>query len=343
MNNPFSLSFGKEPFSIISRSIEENNILSNFVSDTRESNIYMITGVRGSGKTVMLSSISNTLRNNRDWIVVDLTVERDMLLALFSELSNQAKHWKPISDTTLSLSFKGIGVSFGNTSENSDVTTMLDKLIQESTKRQKRILVTVDEVVSNSYVREFVSQFQVFLRKNYNIFLLLTGLYDNINNLQNEKTLTFLYRAPRVEMKPLSIREIADSYREIFALKDVDALNMAKETMGYAYAYQILGFLCYKYNKHYSEVTKEFESYLWEYVYEKIWSESSDNDIKVLKAMAGGLMKVEDIRKEIQMSSNAFSVYRKRLLRRGIVYASSFGHLSFSLPHFREFVIDMTL
>lgn len=29
----------------------------------------------------------------------------------------------------------------------------------------------------------------------------MTGLYENIYEIQNEKTLTFLYRTPRIEIK----------------------------------------------------------------------------------------------------------------------------------------------
>lgn len=34
--------------------------------------IYMITGVRGSGKTVMLTDISKHFRKDKDWIVIEL-------------------------------------------------------------------------------------------------------------------------------------------------------------------------------------------------------------------------------------------------------------------------------
>jgi hypothetical protein len=37
----------------------------------------MITGVRGSGKTVMLTDIAKHFRENEGWIVMDLSPERD--------------------------------------------------------------------------------------------------------------------------------------------------------------------------------------------------------------------------------------------------------------------------
>ncbi|MBR3317729.1 MAG: hypothetical protein IKG21_07965 [Atopobiaceae bacterium] len=37
-------------------------------------------------------------------------------------------------------------------------------------------------------MRVFAASFQVFLRQNLPVFLLMTGLYENINELQNEIT-----------------------------------------------------------------------------------------------------------------------------------------------------------
>lgn len=60
--NKFTLVFEKEPANYISRVYEKNSILSDFNSNNPISTIYIITGIRGSGKTVLLSSIVNTLK-----------------------------------------------------------------------------------------------------------------------------------------------------------------------------------------------------------------------------------------------------------------------------------------
>ena len=49
--------------------------------------------------------------------------------------------------------------------------------------------------------------------------------------------------------------------------------------------------------------------------------------------------KVEDIRNAISMNSNNFTVYRARLLKKGILYVPEYGKLAFSLPRFEEFVL----
>lgn len=44
----------------------------------------------------------------------------------------------------------------------------------------------------------------------------MTGLYENIYDLQNEKSLTFLYRAPKIILEPLNYTAIKSHYMRIF-------------------------------------------------------------------------------------------------------------------------------
>ena len=60
--NPFSLSFGKEPVSLINRNVQSYEIIDTFEDENPVYQVCMITGVRGSGKTVMLTEINKTFR-----------------------------------------------------------------------------------------------------------------------------------------------------------------------------------------------------------------------------------------------------------------------------------------
>jgi len=42
----------------------------------------------------------------------------------------------------------------------------------------------------------------------------MTGLFENIDALQNEKNLTFLYRAPKVKLQPLDKGAVKQKYQE---------------------------------------------------------------------------------------------------------------------------------
>ncbi|MCQ2362301.1 MAG: ATP-binding protein [Acidaminococcaceae bacterium] len=341
MKNPFSLTFGKQPQSLIGRDRQIDEIVDSFSAPLPDYQVCMLTGVRGVGKTVFLTSVANELRQNKDWLVLDLSPERNLLDSMVAELADNSNFLDYLKRAKVSISVFGLGVNFGENGVTKDSAVVLDKMLAQLSKGKKRILVTVDEVVSNKYVREFVSQVQIYLRKNYNIFLLMTGLYENVYDLQNASTMTFLYRAPKLELGPLNLLLVAEKYKEIFDLSDTDAKAMADLTKGYPYAFQVLGYLCFKQKKHFDELLTEYDAYLREYVYDKIWSEMSRGDKAVLLAMAKAQgTKVVSVREELTMPSNNFAIYRKRLLKKGVVAVPEYGHLEFVLPRFKEFVLS---
>ena len=65
MNNPFSLSFGTRPIELVARPLQSNEILSSFTSDPINQRTFMITGVRGVGKTVLMTDISAQLKKKK--------------------------------------------------------------------------------------------------------------------------------------------------------------------------------------------------------------------------------------------------------------------------------------
>ena len=336
--NPFTLAFGKEPVSFISRDYQNNEILESFTSDNPAYQVCMITGVRGAGKTVALSSIANTLEKEKQWVVVNLNPERDLLHMLAAELSNRKDLLELFRDAKINLSFLGFGLEIDGEPPVTDEVVAIRRMLDKLTKTGKRVLITIDEVSPTKQMKEFASQFQIFMREGLNVFLLMTGLYENIYALQNEKTLTFLYRAPKVELKPLSYPLIARKYREVFQLDEQEAMAMAKATMGYPFAFQALGYLCWSRQKFWKELLPEYDTYLEDYVYEKIWSELSEKDKSVLRVMSGEQSpRIENIREKLKMTSNSFTVYRNRLLKKGLVSALGYGQLEFALPRFREF------
>ena len=335
--NPFTLSFGKEPINAVSREKQVNEIIEGFESEGFQ--VAMISGVRGSGKTVFMTEVAGELKKGDSWIVSELSPERSLFETLLAELCVKKDVSRFLKDLKINLSAFGFGVELNSDSQNADVVVALDKALEHLTKKGVKVLITIDEVSSNRYIREFVSQFQIFMRKGYNVFLLMTGLFENIYELQNEKSLTFLYRTPKFVMEPLNSKLVAQKYKEIFATDDDRAEQMAKVVNGYPYAYQVLGYLCYKKEANYEDVIDEFDAYLSEYVYDKIWSELSEKDrvaaIAINKSDSG---KVEDVRAHADMTSEEFSVYRKRLIQKGIICSPKYGYVAFTLPRFKEYL-----
>ena len=166
----------------------------------------MITGVRGSGKTVMMTNIASELRKSEGWIVVELNPTRDLLQSLAAKIYSIPELHTLFINAKLDFSAFGLGVSIENAAPvtDYDIENALELMLKYIQKSEKRLLISVDEVTNSEYIRIFASSFQIFLRNDYPIFLLMTGLYENIYNLQNDKVLTFLYRAPKLILEPLN-------------------------------------------------------------------------------------------------------------------------------------------
>ena len=340
-NNPFTLAFGKKPLQYVSRIVQTDQIVEDYVADPVTNQIYKVTGVRGSGKTVMMTNIAGILSERNDWIVVELNATRDLLQSLASKLYAVPKLHECFLKARLDFSAFGLGVTIENAAPVTDVEDMVAKMLDQIRKQGMRLLITIDEVVYSEQMKVFVSAFQIFMRQDYPIFLLMTGLYENIYELQNDKSLTFLYRAPKIILEPLSLTAVCQHYMDIFRLDKESAGKMAALTRGYPFAFQVLGYLYWEHRdtKTVQEILPEYDQYLEEYVYSKIWSEMSDKDKEIMQKLAeSGDIKVKDLREQLEMSSEQFSVYRERLKRKGVIDTRKYGKISMALPRFEEFI-----
>lgn len=349
MKNPFSLSFGIKPEQFISRPVQAEEINQVINDELPSSHAYMLVGVRGCGKTVLLSDISNNISKDDRWIVVALNPERDMLNALAAKLHSNTELKTMFMKAKLDLSVLGIGLSIEDGFVISDVESAIERMLEIITTNGKRVLITVDEVANTRNMREFAAAFQIFIRQKYNIFLLMTGLYGNINSLQNEKTLTFLYRTPRILLEPLNITIITAIYEKKFEVSRGFAQQMSFLTKGYAFAFQVLGYLTWSlyegkitdsYEDYYDRIIPGYDQYLQEYVYIKLWSELSSKEQEILKFLTEDEnKKISEIRNKVGMESNEFGVYRDRLIKKGIIISRQRGSLDFALPRFEEYIM----
>ena len=340
--NPYSLMFGKEPQQMISRIAQKEEVIDSFLAEIPSQMVYMITGVRGSGKTVFMTDIQNRLKKEKDWIVVQLNPQRDLLSGLLSKLCDDSTLMKMLKSAKINLSFFGVGLTVNSSnSPITDVEVALSRVIEQVKKQGKRILVAIDEVSNNENVRIFAAAYQILIQQDLPVYLSMTGLYDNIYNLQNEKTLTFLYRAPKIHLLSLNTGSMSASYRRSLGVSEEDARTMAQLTKGYAFAFQVLGYYTYLSDGNFLSSIGQVRLYLEEYVYEKIWSELSAKDREILYLLANHPSgKVMELREMLNLKPNEFGPYRDRLIRKGLIDGSVRGQISFALPFFSEYVLD---
>ena len=328
------------PAELIERPLQAAEIVDSFLSEYANQRTFMITGVRGSGKTVFMTDIQNRFSKQKNWITVELNPAKDMLTALAAKLYNNRKITAIIKNAKINLSFYGIGVEIKGVDPITDIETAIQRILEVLKKQDKRVLITIDEATSTPEMKVFASAFQIFVRKNLPVYLLMTGLYENINALQNDEMLTFLYRAPKIKLKALNLTSIAKNYKETFNIDEDSSLEMARLTRGYPFAFQVLGYYTFANKGDYKASLDAYREYLDDYVYEKMWSEMSSTDRKVIHAMAiSKTGKVEEIRRILSMESNEFSPYRDRLIKRGLINGDERGIVRFTLPCFEQYVI----
>ena len=334
--NPFTLTFGQKPTEFISRTDQIGKIIQTFDMEIPSSKVYMIAGVRGSGKTVSLAEISEYYASKDGWVVLNLSADTDIIAGAVSEINRTSG----LQNRNLELNFNfGIaGIAVNQNKETLEKEAVLRSILEKLKEKGKKFLFIIDEIVNNEYVKLFASSFQIYITKNYPVYLVMAGLYDNISNLQNEKSLTFLYRAPKIFLEPLSIPAMTTSYRTVFHIPAEEAVAMARLTKGYPFAFQILGYLKWEMNTELENLLPKFDEELTIYAYEKIWSELSELDRKIVYVISLGLHKTCDIRERLSISPQLLNLYRKRLMERGVVDGSKRGELTLALPRFEEYI-----
>lgn len=356
--NPYTLQFSYIPPQFIARTLITNEIISNYVRDIPTYRGMFITGVRGSGKTVIMGDIRNKIGMMDDWITVDINPESNLLDALARNLYIIPEIKALFLKAKLDFSILGIGVSLENAqlvaSNEEDAIKMMLEVLK---KANKKLLVTIDEITYGNDVARFSHALSSYAGADYDIYVLMTGLKENIKAIKNQKSLTFLYRAKEKELDSLNITAICSDYMEVLQVPRERAEELAFCTRGYSLAFQALGYhyweaLCKEDNANSIDLEKvynELDITLSELAYEKIWQELSEGDKKILRAMnklikagEGNQLKVERIRNECNMTSNNFTTYRSRLIDSGVVDGKQFGYLSMKLPRFERF-IDMQI
>ena len=339
MDNQFDITFGKLPTTFIGRMDTIAEIENDFCSDFPLSNVYIISGVRGCGKTVLLNKIYSIFSEKEEWVVVKINPNRDILEQIAASIYENENVKKLFVKKNISFSFHGISFSIEGEVPVSNAKTLLDKMFSHLKKHGKKILLCLDEASNSPEMRAFALDFQNFIGDNQPLFLLMTGLYENINSLQNKKSLTFLYRAPKIYLQPLDLIDIKDAYLKIFkstAFEDI--LELAKLTCGYAYAFQLVGSLFSKTQKISNGFIEELDSNLKGYCYDKVYEGIPNSELSLIKIIPeSGSCSSRFIVDHSKFTIKEISVYKDRLIKRGVLRDQK-GIFEFTLPRFANYL-----
>lgn len=350
MQNPFTTTFSKAPEYTYIATNKTDEILENFSYENPSESVYKITGVRGSGKTVILAKVEEELRSDfnkeKGWLVFDLNPARDMLGQVAAMLHKEGFGKTDIKNRsiTVSATVLGSGGGVGYSSEKEDpffdMGVEVETMIKQAQEKGKKILIGIDEVSKTSEMIKFASEYGRWLRANYPVYLVCTGLYENIQEVCNVKNLTFFRRATTIKTEPLNIVRMSEMYKNKLNIEVEEAREMAKCTKGYAYAFQKLGALYFKKKRTEGlvDLIPELKAELFAYSYEKIWEEMTEADrflVSLLTEKAE--YKREEVLKLMGERAGNYSMYRDRLLKRGILESRQ-AYISLALPYFADYL-----
>ena len=362
MQNPFTHAFGATPNKFIASSLEET-IIENFSYDQPSERCYILTGVRGAGKTVMMSNIAKKLMDREDWVVCNLVLSDDILKQFAAKLAENPickKHFLKTKNVSISIPLLNAGIEYDQDMVF-DIHVLLGKMLQSISKDGKKVMVTIDDIYLCDGMIAFAQAFQSFLTdyRELPIYLVMTGLFQNyreITDVKNAKLkgCTFLTRIFEKEVPPLDESQMAVSYFNTFEVDEKEAIRLAKMTKGYAYAYQLLGYWYFEKNVNHNEEVRDYEvsyrSDLIKYSYSKLWTELSEKDKSIVMYLVelgadDTSVKRADVisfmnKNEDSISSSTFNKYRERLLGKGIIATSDNreGLIWLPLPEFGNFV-----
>ena len=293
-----------------------DEIINSFTSEESSKYVYKITGIRGSGKSVEYGNVIRALKADKKWLVYPLSAAGDAVKTLISKLSME---------------------SFIDSYSDE---AMLTKMVAEANKKKYNVLVGVDDISKTSEMIRLLSMIGSMILEGMHIYLLVTGLAENIEEFSSEKNLTFFKRADELEIKGLNKYDITAMYQKLLKIDAVEAKKIEEETKGYAYAYQVLGSLYFgkQKNETLNDIIPEFERIMFRDSYDLVWKSLSNGEKEVVRCICKTKDgKAEDIKK-LMANAASYSVYRSRLINKHLVSDEIRGYMKLRLPHFDKFV-----
>ena len=331
-----------------------DEIISNFRSEESAKYVYKITGLRGSGKSVEYSKVIRTLKEDKDWLVYPLSSSGEAVSTLISRLSMEKFIDSQVSTTAMSSTTSVAGSAFvvsGNETVSVQKTVAdndkfyspeatLTKMIATANEKRYRVLVGIDDISKTQEIVKLLSMIGSMLLEGLQIYLVVTGLSENIEDFSSESNLTFFMRADSKEIKTLDKFDITYMYEKLLGIDSAEARRMESLSMDYAYAYQVLGTLYFnkKDNETLEDLMPDFERIMFKDSYNLIWKTLTGNEKEfvrcIFKTEDG---RAEDIKSLMKKPAN-YPVYRERLMNKHLVDGDTRGYLKIRLPLFDRFV-----
>jgi len=364
MSNPFAPTFGATPPVFAGRDDILMDIADALEAGTTHPDYTtLLIGVRGAGKTAMLNVVED-LATEQGWLTISEHASPaglpDRLFRAAALLLGemQAESARRVS----SLTVAGFGIGFDSDDQDApapDLRAVLTSLGNQLSSSRTGLLITIDEVQSGDLdeLREFGTVLQhVTRREGLPIAFVGAALPQLEETLLADEAVTFLQRCSRYDIDRLSMdatrRAIAEPLELCGSAINPEALDLAvAATSGYAFMVQLVGFHSWKAAADpLSLITldavtagvSEAEQRIGRLVLEPTWRRLSPVDRRFLVAMAcdDGESHLAEIARRLDVEIKYAGVYRKRLIKAGMIISKSRGVVDFAHNATRRWLRD---
>lgn len=364
VTSPFRPGYGKRPlvFGGHERAIEELTEVFDTL-DFGENHSVLVSGLRGAGKTSMLSLLRSEAEE-RGWLVISDNASSGLMERV---METTVPKLVDGLDTESKRRLTSLGVwqftaSWEYRDRRREVRPLLrDDLVALSRAVDGRgILITIDEVSSGKVrLRElsrFAREIAHALEDDVDLMVVFAGIKVDLDELLKQEHTTFLRRSKDLDFRRLSPQEtkhvLAETARIGGRPVDPDALDrLTAISQGYPYLVQLVGDYAWRADPTGRTITlRDAEAALdravtavQSRVIDRVYLDLSEKDRAFVRAMAqdDGATRISDLVARLGVSDSYVQVYKKRLIDTGYVVQAGHGQVDFSLPYLREYLRDL--
>lgn len=372
-SNPFKPTAGKRPPVLIGREF--------VLDDFREAldngagapgRLMLISGNRGYGKTVLLGEIKR-IALERNWDVIVESAALGVTQRLIDALDNAGPHVKKLNINP-SISVPGL-ISAKLGSAEIDVNGAQALTLREAINARleqkapgEGILIAIDEAqggladdmtLLGSTIQLVIGDqdaFDVPDEEKKGIAFVFAGLPSIVEDLQENRVLTFLRRAQKESLGEVMPADVRDAYMETVetagkSISEETALAAALEGEGHPYLIQLVGYYMWRHAER--RGSNEIDAAdvragkadamlaFYDAVCAPVYYGLRSPERLFVEAMAEdeqGFTKVSDIAKRCNRSTQWVAKYRASLIRQHMVDAVGYGQLRCVVPHLLEYI-----
>lgn len=357
----FSPSFGNKPSKLVGRK-ETMGLLTNGLRTrpgSRERSI-VILGQRGSGKTVLLWELADVAQR-MDFVAATPTIVYEGMLSRIIEKVQDAgeqfvkENTKHIAGGSIGALGFSAGLQF--TEAVQEAKSPQHKIVQLARKLNqsgKGLLILIDELQANSIdLKQLIITYQEMVGEGLDVAMVMAGLPGAVSATLNDKVLTFLNRATKINLGPLPKTDIDafldQSFKNLGICIAPELRKKATEAIcGSPYLLQLIGHSVVTYANDDGTIdTQTFESAI-ETALSDFESDIcktsiaalSDQDVAFIEAVAklGSPAKIGDVANVMGKTPDYAQKYRIRLIDSGVLESPSRGKVAIAIPYLESFL-----